>query len=188
MRRGRRARPKKKPAFNYNVNRRIRHPEVRLVGDENPDFTAGNVYKIKEALSIAENLGLDLVEISPKANPPVCKIVDLNKFKYEMTKKAKEIESKQVKVKTKEVRLTPTIGEGDIEFKLIHAKNFLEQGNIVRLNMFFKGRMIVHKDMGQKKILEFAQALEEFGVAEGMPKLQGKRMLMDIRPKKKQQS
>jgi len=188
MRRGKKAKPKSKPEFNFKVNGQIRANEVRLVGDENPYFTPGTVYPIKKAREIAEKAGVDLVLISPKANPPVCKVVDLNKFKYELKRKQKEIEAKQVKVETKEIRLTPTIAEGDIEFKLVHAKNFLKKGNVVRLNMFFKGRMIVHKDLGKKKVLEFAQALQEYGVAEGMPKLQGKRMLMDIKPKAKKKA
>lgn len=183
MRRGRRARPKKKPEFNYLVDKQIRAKEVRLVGENNPLFTPGEVYSIEEARRIAEESELNLVLISPKANPPVCKIIDLNKFKYEQGKKQKELEAKQAKVETKEIRMTPNIGAGDIEFKLRHATNFLQQGNLVKLNMFFRGRNIVHKDRGEKVILEFAQALEEFGVAEGMPKMQGKRMLMTIKPK-----
>lgn len=183
MRRGKKASPKKKPEFNYLVDRQIRVKEVRLVGEGNPLFTPGSVYSTQEALRIAEESELNLVLISPNATPPVCKIVDLNKFKYEQGKKQKELESKQAKVETKEIRMTPNIGDGDVEFKLRHATNFLKQGNLVKLNMFFKGRNIVHKDRGEKVILEFAQALEEFGVADGMPTMQGKRMLMTIKPK-----
>lgn len=183
MRKGKKATPKSKVEFDFKMNEQIRVNEVRLIGDDNPYYTPGTVYSLKEAKNIALDMGLDLVLVSPNANPPVCRIVEAGKFRYELKQRQKEIESKQTKVETKEIRLTPTIGESDVEFKLVHAKNFLEKGNIVRLNLMFKGRMIVHKDLGKKVILEFAQALEDYGVAEGMPTLQGKRMLMDIKPK-----
>ncbi|MDG1949225.1 MAG: translation initiation factor IF-3 [bacterium] len=189
MRRGRKAQPKKRDRFNNRVNRQIIVPEVRLTGDSDA-FESGKVYKTPEAQRIAEELGLDLIEISPKAKPPVCKIVELGKFKYELKKKQKDQEAKQreAKVETKEIRLGPTTGPGDLDFKRNHAISFLEDGNIVRLNMFFRGRMIVHKDVGQKLMLEFAASLEEYGVPLALPKFEGKRLKMDIKPKSKKKS
>jgi translation initiation factor IF-3 len=186
MRRGRRAQPKKRDSFKNRVNRQIRVPEVRLTG-ESDAFDAGKVYKTSEAVIIAEGLGLDLIEISPNANPPVCRIVEIGKFKYELKKQQRDQEAKQreAKVETKEIRLGPTTGPGDLEFKKVNAIKFLKDGNIVRLNMFFRGRMIVHKDVGQRLILEFASALEEHGVPLALPKFEGKRLKMDIKPKSK---
>lgn len=188
MRKGKKAKPKSKIEFDFKMNEQIRANEVRLIGDENSYFTPGNIYSLSQAKSIAAEMGLDLILVSANANPPVCRIVEAGKFRYELKQRQKDIESKQTKVEVKEIRLTPTIGDSDVEFKLVHAKNFLEKGNIVRLNLMFKGRMIVHQDLGKKVILEFAQSLEDYGVAEGMPKLQGKRMLMDIKPKNKKKT
>lgn len=186
MRRGRRAQPKRQERFKNRVNHQIRASEVRLTG-ENDEFESGKVYRTEEAKNIAAKLGLDLIEISPNAKPPVCRIVELGKFKYELKKKAREQEAKQreAKVETKEIRLGPTTGPGDLDFKRTHAINFLQEGNIVRLNMFFRGRMIVHKEVGQKLILEFASSLEEHGVPMALPKFEGKRLKMDIKPKSK---
>lgn len=140
---------------------------------------------MEEALEMADDLDMTLVEISPNANPPVCKIVDFQKFIYEQKKKQKELKSKQTKVVVKEIRFGPNIDEHDFNFKLEHAKKFLESGAKVKVYVFFKGRTIVYKDSGKIKLLEFAQALEEYGKVESMPKLEGKNMTMFISPIKK---
>ncbi len=136
-------------------------------------------------MKIADNLGMTLVEISPNANPPVCKVTDYQKFIFEQKKKQKELKSKQQKVVVKEIRFGPNIDEHDFNFKLEHAKKFLESGAKVKVFVFFKGRTIVYKDQGKIKLLEFAQALEEYGKVESMPKLEGKKMTMFISPIKK---
>ncbi len=128
---------------------------------------------------------LDLVEISPKANPPVCKIIDYKKFLYEQKKKQKELKAKQIKVVVKEIRFGPNTDDHDFEFKLNHAKKFLSDGSKVKAYVFFKGRTIVFKDRGEILLLKFAQELEEYGVVESMPKLEGKKMIIMINPKKK---
>ncbi len=134
---------------------------------------------------MAEDLGLDLVEISPNANPPVCKIIDYKKFLYEKKKKEKEAKAKSVKVSVKEIRLGPNTDDHDFNFKLRHAQNFLQDGNKVKVEVYFKGRSIIYKDKGEIIMLRFAQELEDYGIVEKMPKLEGKRMLMIIAPKKK---
>ena len=134
---------------------------------------------------MANEEGLDLVEISPKADPPVCKIIDYKKFLYEQKKKQKELKSKQTKVVIKEIRMGPNTEEHDFNFKLKHAKSFLQDGAKVKAYVFFKGRSIVFKDRGEILLLKFAQELEEFGTLEQMPKLEGKKMIMMINPKKK---
>ena len=186
MRRGKRAQPKKQDRFTNRVNHQIKVSEVRLTGDGD-EFESGKVYKTEEAKNIAASLGLDLIEISPNAKPPVCRIVELGKFKYEIKKKVREQEAKQrvAKVETKEIRMGPTTGPGDLDFKRTHAINFLEDGNIVRLNMFFRGRMIVNKEVGQKLMLEFASSLEDYGTPLALPKFEGKRLKIDIKPKSK---
>jgi len=143
-----------------------------------------DIYNIKDALELAEKQGLDLVEISPKANPPVCKIVDYKKFLYERKKKQKEIKAKTAKVVVKEIRLGPNIDEHDFNFKLKHAIKFLQDGAKVKVDVFFKGRMIIYKEKGEVVLLRFAQELEEYGKVERLPKLEGKRMIMIIAPKK----
>ena len=140
---------------------------------------------MEEALKIAGEQELTLVEISPNANPPVCKIIDFQKFIFEQKKKQKELKSKQSKVVIKEIRFGPNIDEHDFNFKLDHAKKFLEAGAKVKVFVFFRGRTIVYKDQGKIKLLEFAQALEEVGKVEQMPKLEGKRMTMFLAPIKK---
>ncbi len=134
---------------------------------------------------MAEDLGLDLVEISPNANPPVCKIIDYKKFLYEKKKKEKEAKAKSVKVSVKEIRLGPNTDDHDFNFKLRHAQNFLQDGNKVKVEVYFKGRSIIYKDKGEIIMLRFAQELEDYGIVERMPKLEGKRMIMIIAPKKK---
>jgi translation initiation factor IF-3 len=133
---------------------------------------------------LAEELGLDLVEISPSANPPVCKIMDYRKFLYEQKKKQKEIKAKTAKVVVKEIRLGPNIDDHDFNFKLKHAIKFLQDGAKVKVEVFFKGRSIVYKDKGEYVLLKFAQELEEYGKVERLPKLMGKRMIMIMTPKK----
>jgi translation initiation factor IF-3 len=144
------------------------------------------ICSIDEAIKIAKDLGLDLVEISPKVEPPVCKVIDYKKFIYDQKKKQKAIKSKAQKVVIKELRFGPNTGEHDFDFKLKHAKSFLEDGAKVKAFVFFRGRSIVFKDQGHILLLKLAQALEEIGVVENMPKLEGKKMIMIIAPKKKQ--
>ena len=133
---------------------------------------------------MADELGLDLVEISPNANPPVCKIIDYKKFLYEKKKKQKEIKAKTAKFVVKEIRLGPNIDDHDFNFKLKHAIRFLQDGAKVKVEVFFKGRTIIYKEKGEFVMLKFAQELEEYGKVERMPKLEGKRMIMIIAPKK----
>ncbi|KAF0237346.1 MAG: translation initiation factor [Prolixibacteraceae bacterium] len=155
---------------------------MRLVGDniENP-----GIYALRDALKLAEELELDLVEISPKAEPPVCKITDYSKFLYQQKKKQKEMKAKTVKVVIKEIRFGPQTDEHDFNFKLRHAENFLKDGAKVKAFVFFKGRSILFKEQGEILLLKLATALEEAGVVEQLPKLEGKRMTMFISPKKK---
>mgnify|MGYP000672045658 FL=1 len=143
------------------------------------------ICSIDEAMKIANNLGLDLVEISPNVDPPVCKVIDYKKFIYDQKKKQKAIKSKAQKVVIKELRFGPNTGEHDFDFKLKHAKSFLEDGAKVKAFVFFRGRSIVFKDQGQILLLKLAQSLEDIGVVENMPKLEGKKMIMIIAPKKK---
>ena len=142
------------------------------------------IYSIKDALAIAQRLELDLVEISPTANPPVCKVTDYKKFLYELKKKQKEIKAKSAKIVVKEIRLGPNTDEHDFNFKLKHAIKFLEEGAQVKVEVFFKGRSIVYKDQGEIKLLQFASLLEDYGKVEKLPLLEGKRMIMIIAPKK----
>ena len=155
-------------------------PQVRLVGDniENP-----GIYPLREALRIADEMELDLVEISPKADPPVCKIIDYSKFLYQQKKKQKEMKAKSVKVVVKEIRFGPQTDEHDFNFKLKHAEKFLKDGAKVKAFVFFKGRSILFKEQGEILLLKLATALEELGSVEQMPKLEGKRMTMFITPK-----
>ncbi len=158
----------------------IRVPQVRLVGDniENP-----GVFPTVEALKMADEQDLDLVEISPKADPPVCKITDYQKFLYQQKKKQKEMKAKAVKVIVKEIRFGPNTDDHDYQFKLRHAEKFLEEGAKVKAFVFFKGRSILFKDKGEILLLRFAQDLEEIGKVEQLPKLEGKRMIMFMAPK-----
>ena len=142
-----------------------------------------DVYPIQHAIRIAREQGLDLVEISPNADPPVCKVVDYSKFKYEQKKKQKEIKAKTQKVVLKEIRFGPNTEEHDFNFKVKHAMNFLEEGAKVKATVTFIGRTIVYKERGEILLLKFAQALEEFGKVEQLPRLEGKRMSIIIMPK-----
>lgn len=153
---------------------------VRLVGD---NIETG-IYNVREALSMAQQQELDLVEISPTANPPVCKIIDYKKFIYDRKKKQKEIKAKTQKVVVKEIRLGPHTDDHDFNFKLKHAEKFLAEGAKVKVDVFFKGRSIIYQDNGKIILLRFAQELEEFAKVEQLPKLEGKRMIMILSPKK----
>ena len=154
---------------------------MRLVGEN----VENGIFSLEEAMEMARELDLTLVEISPSANPPVCKILDYQKFIFEQKKKQKELKSKQQKVVIKEIRFGPNIDEHDFNFKLVHAQKFLESGAKVKVFVFFKGRTIVYKDQGQIKLLEFAKELEEYGKLEKMPELEGKKMVMMLVPLKK---
>ncbi len=154
---------------------------MRVVG-ENVEV---DVYPIEQAIKLAKDQNLDLVEISPKADPPVCKIIDYSKFKYEQKKKQKEIKAKAQKTVIKEIRFGPNTEEHDFNFKLKHAINFLEEGAKVKAYVHFVGRTIVFKERGEILLLKFAQALEEYGKVEQLPKLEGKRMIMFITAKPK---
>jgi translation initiation factor IF-3 len=144
-----------------------------------------DVYSIQEALKLAKDLTLDLVEISPNADPPVCRITDYSKFKYEHKKKQKEIKAKTQKVVMKEIRFGPNTDEHDFNFKVKHAINFLGEGAKVKASVFFRGRSIVYKERGEILLLKFAQALEEHGKVEQLPKLEGKNMSILVQPKAK---
>ena len=164
----------------HKINSKIRAEEVRLVGD-NVEI---GVYPTKQALSIADEQGLDLVEISPNAKPPVCKVMDYKKFLYEQKKRDKALKSKATKVVVKEIRFGPQTDDHDYEFKKKHAEKFLKDGAKLKAFVFFKGRSIVFKEQGQILLLKLAQDLEDYGKVEQMPKLEGKRMIMFIAPKK----
>ncbi|MBD3637363.1 MAG: translation initiation factor IF-3 [Crocinitomicaceae bacterium] len=164
----------------HRINEKITAPEVRVVWDGGAE-----VMSVKDALKKADEAELDLVEISPNAKPPVCKIIDYKKFLFEQKKKQKELKSKQSKVVIKEIRMGPNTEEHDFNFKLNHAKSFLKDGAKVKAYVFFKGRSIVFKDRGEILLLKFAQELEEYGTVEQLPKLEGKKMIMMINPKKK---
>ena len=155
---------------------------MRVVGDNVPEQ---KVYPLQEALKMAVDMELDLVEISPNAEPPVCKIIDYQKYLYQQKKKAKEMKANASKVTIKEIRFGPNTDEHDFQFKLKHAQSFLEEGAKVKAYVFFKGRSILFSEQGEKLLLRFAVELEEFGKAEQMPKLEGKRMIMMIAPVKK---
>lgn len=164
----------------YRINERIKVREVRLVGDN----VENGVYPITQALRIAEDLDLDLVEISPNAAPPVCKITDYQKFVYQQKKRQKEQKAKSVKVIVKEIRFGPQTDDHDYNFKLKHAKGFLEEGAKVKAYVFFKGRSILFKEQGEVLLLRFANELEDYGKVEQLPVLEGKRMIIMLSPKK----
>ena len=163
----------------YRINEQIRVREVRIVGDN-----GSTVVPTRDALNMAHEQGVDLVEISPNANPPVCRLIDYSKFLYQQKKRAKEMKQKQVKQEVKEIRFGPQTDEHDYNFKLKHAKEFLLDGNKVRAYVFFRGRSILFKEQGEVLLLRFANDLEEFGKVEQMPQLEGKKMAIFIAPKK----
>ncbi|MFW5886611.1 MAG: translation initiation factor IF-3 [Bacteroidota bacterium] len=169
------------PQYPNRINDQIRAKVVRVVGEnlENP-----GVYSIQEAIKIADEKELDLVEISPTAEPPVCRIVDYQKFLYQQKRKQKELKAKATKVVVKEIRFGPNTDEHDYNFKLRHAEKFLSDGSKVKAYVFFKGRSILYKEQGELLLLKFAQDLEEVGKVENMPKLEGKKMNMIITPTK----
>lgn len=171
--------PMRKRGPEHRINEHIRVPEVRLVGD---NIETG-VYPTQKALQLADELELDLVEISPNAVPPVCKIIDYSKFVYEQKKRQKEIKSNAKQTVIKELRFGPNTSDHDFDFKLKHAIRFLENGEKVRAYVHFRGRAIVFKEKGEILLLRFAQALEDYGKVELMPKLEGKRMFLTIAPK-----
>ncbi|MBX7205858.1 MAG: translation initiation factor IF-3 [Bacteroidia bacterium] len=165
----------------HKINREITAHEVRVVGE---NIETG-IYPLSQALKFAEELELDLVEISPTAVPPVCKVVDYKKFLYEQKKKKKELKANTVKTTVKEIRFGPNTDEHDFEFKLKHAQGFLEDGHKVRAYVMFRGRAIVYKERGEVLLLTFAQRLQEIGKVEQLPKLEGKKMFLLIAPKGK---
>lgn len=164
----------------HRINDRIRAREVRLVGDN----VEQGVYSLTEAKRIADELELDLVEISPNAEPPVCKIMDYQKFLYQQRKKQKEQKAKSVKIVVKEIRFGPQTDDHDYNFKLKHAKGFLEDGCKLKAYVFFRGRSILFKDQGEMLLLRFATDLEDYAKVDQMPVLEGKRMIMMFSPKK----
>ncbi|MDA0326825.1 MAG: translation initiation factor IF-3 [Bacteroidetes bacterium] len=165
----------------HRINRKITSEELRLVGDN----VEVGVYKLSAALALANEQGLDLVEISPKAVPPVCKVMDYKKFLYEQKKREKVLKSKAAKVVVKEIRFGPNTDDHDYNFKKKHAEKFLKEGAKLKAFVFFKGRSIIFKEQGQILLLRLAQDLEDLGKVEQMPKLEGKRMIMFIAPIKK---
>ncbi|MBP5196970.1 MAG: translation initiation factor IF-3 [Bacteroidaceae bacterium] len=164
----------------YRINGQIRAREVRIVGDG----VESQVVSLSKALDMASYQGVDLVEISPNAEPPVCRLIDYSKFIYQQKKHQKEIKAKQVKVEVKEIRFGPQTDDHDYNFKLKHAQGFLLDGDKVKAYVFFRGRSILFKEQGEVLLLRFAQDLEEYGKVEQMPQLEGKRMIMFIAPKK----
>ena len=166
----------------HRINNEITAPEVRVVGDNVPEQ---KVMPTREALRLADDMELDLIEISPKAEPPVCRIADYQKFLYQQKKKAKELKANQVKVVVKEIRFGPQTDDHDYNFKLKHAESFLKEGSKVKAYVFFRGRSIVFKEQGEILLLRFATDLEEFAKVETMPKLEGKKMNMILAPKLK---
>ena len=163
----------------YRVNEQIRVREVRIVSDGN-----STVMPTRHALDMAREQGVDLVEISPNAQPPVCRLIDYSKFLYQQKKHAKEMKAKQVKVEVKEIRFGPQTDEHDYNFKLKHAQEFLSEGNKVRAYVFFRGRSILFKEQGEVLLLRFANDLEEYAKVEQLPKLDGKKMFLYLAPKK----
>ena len=172
----------KKDENELNINGQITAPQVRLVGDNIPE---PGIVPLSRALQLADQLELDLVEISAKADPPVCKILDYQKYLYQQRKKAKEMKSNAAKVVIKEIRFGPNTDEHDFQFKLKHAQEFLQEGSKVKASIFFRGRSIMFADQGEKQLLRFAVELEPYGRAENMPTLEGKRMTMMLAPLKK---
>lgn len=176
----------------HRINFQIRLPEIRLVGDDMEAISeaAGRtiepgIYDTRKVMDWAMALQLDLVEISPKAKPPVCRIIDYKKFLYQKKKKEKELKAKTAKTVIKEIRFGPNTDTHDFEFKLKHAKGFLEDGNKVKAFVQFRGRSIVFKERGELLLLNFIKELEEIGSAEALPRLEGRRMSVTIQPKKK---
>lgn len=169
---------KKQPQ--YRINEQIRAREVRIVGDD----VESQVMQTRDAIKLAQQKEVDLVEISPNAEPPVCRLIDYSKFLYQQKKRQKELKAKQVKIEVKEIRFGPQTDDHDYNFKLKHAQGFLQDGDKVKAYVFFRGRSILFKEQGEVLLLRFANDLEEYGKVESMPVLEGKRMTMFIAPKK----
>lgn len=178
--------------YNFRVNEQIRVPEVRLVGDNLDEVSevvgttveAGTVLSTRKVKEWADKMDLDLVEISPNAKPPVVRIIDYNKFLYDKKKKEKEIKAKSQKTVVKEIRFGPNTDDHDFDFKLRHAQKFLEEGAKVKAYVHFRGRTIVFKDRGELLLLRFLKELEDYGTAEALPKMEGRRMIVVVSPKK----
>lgn len=164
----------------YRINEQIRAREVRIVGDD----VESQVIPTRDALRLAQQKNVDLVEISPNAEPPVCRLIDYSKFLYQQKKRQKELKAKQVKIEVKEIRFGPQTDDHDYNFKLKHAKGFLSDGDKVKAYVFFRGRSILFKEQGEVLLLRFANDLEDYGKVEQMPVLEGKRMTLFIAPKK----
>ncbi len=183
--------PARKNTLRFRVNDQIRIPDIRLVGDNLKELSEtigqnieSGIYPTRRVLEWADRMELDLVEISPKAKPPVCQIIDYKKFLYMRKKKEKEIKSNAVKTVVKEIRFGPNISEHDFDFKLKHAINFLKEGSKVKAYVHFRGRTIVFRDRGELVLLRFIKELAEFGAPEALPKMEGRRMIVVIAPKK----
>ncbi|MBS1495842.1 MAG: translation initiation factor IF-3 [Bacteroidetes bacterium] len=170
---------KKEQQQEHRTNHMIKAPEVRLVGEN----VVPGVYSIADANAIAKEQHLDIVEISPGANPPVCRIIDYNKFLYDEKKKKKEMKAKSKTSEVKEIRFTPNTDDHDFEFKVKHAEKFLKDGDKVKAHVQFKGRAIMFKERGELLLLKFADRLKDSGALEGLPKMEGKRMLVMFAPK-----
>jgi len=168
-----------KPEEPYRINERITAPSVRIVGEA----IIPAIYPLQQALKMAQEQALDLVEISPQADPPVCKIIDYAKFKYEQKKKQRAIKAKSQKTTVKEIRLGPNTDEHDLNFKTKHVIKFLQEGNRVKIHVYFPGRTIIFKERGELLLLKLAQATEEYGKIEHMPQMEGRRMYLSIVPK-----
>ncbi len=183
--------PVRKNTLRFRVNDQIRIPDIRLVGDNLKELSEtigqnieAGIYPTRRVLEWADRMELDLVEISPKAKPPVCQIIDYKKFLYMRKKKEKEIKSNAVKTVVKEIRFGPNISEHDFDFKLKHAINFLKEGSKVKSYVHFRGRTIVFRDRGELVLLRFIKELAEYGSPEALPKMEGRRMIVVIAPKK----
>jgi translation initiation factor IF-3 len=184
--------PREEEKSQHRLNKQIRVPKVRIVGDDLEAVSAvigktiePGIYFTNDAVNWAEEMGIDLVEISPNADPPVCKLIDYKKFVYDKKKKEKEIKAKALKTVVKEIRFGPNTDDHDFEFKTKHAKKFLEEGAKVKAYVQFRGRSIVFNDRGELLLLKFIKELEDSGAAEELPKLEGKKMSVVIAPKKK---
>jgi len=183
--------PARKNTLRFRVNDQIRIPDIRLVGDNLKELSEtigqnieSGIYPTRKVLEWADRMELDLVEISPKARPPVCQIIDYKKFLYMRKKKEKEIKSNAVKTVVKEIRFGPNISEHDFDFKLKHGMNFLKEGSKVKAYVHFRGRTIVFRDRGELVLLRFIKELAEYGAPEALPKMEGRRMIVVIAPKK----
>jgi translation initiation factor IF-3 len=184
--------PQDEARLQFKLNEDIRVPEIRLVGDNLEEISAvagrtiePGIYPTRQVRAWAEELAQDLVMISPNADPPVCRIIEFNKFLYNKRKKEKEIKANTAKTVIKEIRFGPNTDDHDFEFKLRHARTFLEEGSKVKAYVHFRGRTIVFKERGELLLLKFLKELEDLGVAENLPKLEGRRMIVMIAAKKK---